>query len=149
MNPNFNQKRYPVWMQGATGAFAGITADMIFYGIDSYKLIQQTKEKFTISRMFRGMIPVAVLGSGPSFAIFFSAYEFAKSRLEGYLPIPTVVLAASCMAGIPASIVSVPADVLKKRMILQKDSNLSIFQMTHEILKSDGVRGLFLGWKAN
>lgn len=136
-------------VQASSGALAGIIADMVFYGVDSYKVMKQVGEPLRLGRLFRGMVPVAVLGSGPSFGIFFLTYEVSKSALEGAaVSSSSSVLAASLLAGIPSSLSAVPADVLKKRIVLSS-SNLTMFQMGREILAKEGVAGLFLGWRAN
>eukprot|EP01049_Picozoa_sp_SAG25_P006981 SAG25_NODE_550_length_6992_cov_63.479182_2_plen_100_part_00 len=46
-----------------------------------------------------------------------------------------------------ASIVSVPSDVLKKRVVLGLES--SVGSAIRHIWAADGARGLFVGWRAN
>lgn len=135
--------------QSSSGAIAGVIADMIFYGLDSHKVMKQAGEKFQMSRLFRGMVPVAILGSGPSFAIFFGIYTFAKERIEIHTKDPTLsVVAASILAGVPSSLIAVPADVLKKRIVLNTTTK-SWLAVSKEIIQKEGTKGMFLGWQAN
>lgn len=138
-----------VLVQSSSGALAGITADMVFYGLDSYKVMRQAGETLKMRRLFRGMVPVAVLGSGPSFAIFFGVYSFAKDTLERATgDSKTSVLLASILGGIPSSLVAVPADVLKKRIVLETTER-SWLTVSREIISKEGTKGMFLGWRAN
>lgn len=75
-----------------SGAIAGVISEILFYGIDSYKVMLQVSSKvadnnnrgnFTASstpmssvfNLFRGAIPIAIMGSGPSFGVFFLCYS--------------------------------------------------------------------------
>jgi solute carrier family 25 S-adenosylmethionine transporter 26 len=138
-----------IFVQSSSGALAGITADMVFYGLDSYKVMKQAGEKFQMRRLFRGMVPVAILGSGPSFALFFGVYSFAKDKLERSTgDSKTSVLIASILGGIPSSLVAVPADLLKKRIVLETTER-SWLAVSREIINKEGAKGMFLGWQAN
>jgi hypothetical protein len=64
--------------------------------------------------MFKGLVPLALLGSVPSFGIFFAVYESVKHSMEANGYHKSAVAVASFAGGVPASIVAVPADILKK-----------------------------------
>jgi hypothetical protein len=88
-------------MSCCSGAIAGVISEILFYGIDSYKVMLQASSKvannnnnnsrgnFTASstpmssvfNLFRGAVPIAIMGSGPSFGVFFLCY----SPLHDYL----------------------------------------------------------------
>ena len=63
------------------------------------------------------------------------------------------------MSAIPSSIAAVPADVIKKRLILghhgsdlshsHSNSNSSVSATIRTIYRAGGMREFFLGWKAN
>eukprot|EP00598_Pedospumella_elongata_P015897 CAMPEP_0184994202 /NCGR_PEP_ID=MMETSP1098-20130426/48365_1 /TAXON_ID=89044 /ORGANISM="Spumella elongata, Strain CCAP 955/1" /LENGTH=81 /DNA_ID=CAMNT_0027520209 /DNA_START=28 /DNA_END=270 /DNA_ORIENTATION=- len=59
---------------GISATFAGIATELLFYGLDSYKVVQQAGEKVKISKLFRGALPVALAGAGPSYLVFFGLY---------------------------------------------------------------------------
>jgi hypothetical protein len=67
-----------------------------------------------------------LLGSAPTFGSFFALYQPIKSillqpqALGGHQDV--AVLLASLGAGVPSSLIGVPSDVLKKRIILQQES---------------------------
>jgi len=107
----------PFWAaHAAAGASAGFFTDTLFYGLDSYKVQRQSGTgQISVGRLFRGILPLAFFGSIPSFAVFFSVYEVTKRKLreQGHYDL-TGIFAASVMAGVPSSIIFVPADVLKK-----------------------------------
>ncbi|CAB9529273.1 adenosylmethionine carrier 1, chloroplastic/mitochondrial [Seminavis robusta] len=139
------------WTEAAGGAAAGAIADGVLYGIDSAKVRTQTapaaggEAGFRI--LFRGMGPTILLGSVPVFGSFFMLYAPAKAVLqehhaEGFLPL------VSCVCAVPATIIGVPADVLKKRLVLGLDAN-AVTAIRH-VVAHDGIyRGLFAGWHVN
>ena len=143
---------------GISATFAGIATELLFYGLDSYKVVQQAGEKVKISKLFRGALPVALAGAGPSYLVFFGLYNPIRNVIDDRMG-PGVesasVLVASIVAGIPSSIVYVPADVLKKHVLLgttatSADGKVpSLWQTAKHLVKTEGVGRLFLGWRAN
>jgi solute carrier family 25 (mitochondrial S-adenosylmethionine transporter), member 26 len=140
------------------GAAAGASADMIVYGLDSYKVMRQTGGKLKFSRIFRGMIASALTGAAPSFGLFFACYSPTKRAMEDMMmrysddakisPIPPIV--ASLVGGIPASVALVPADTVKKEMLLGTGAHTSSFLSTCvHIIRTSGMSGLFKGWQSN
>lgn len=146
---------------GVSAGLAGIFTEIIFYGLDSYKVFSQAGGEVKISRLFRGAVPVALLGSGPSFGVFFLFYnplrDFTLSKL-GPGQESVSVLLASVVSCVPSSIVGVPADVIKKRLLLtttnvtHSNSSFPVTSVRHvvsDIVRIGGLRQLFLGWQAN
>lgn len=137
--------------ESAGGAAAGIVADSVLYAIDSAKVRAQHKSAASlsvgnISILFRGLAPTVLLGSLPVFGSFFLFYAPLRVVLQehGYeqlLPL------ASAICAVPATVVGVPADVIKKRLVLGVDPNVraAISSATAE----RGMRGLFAGWHVN
>lgn len=106
---------------GVSAALAGILTDVIFYGLDSYKVMLQAGGPVQVSKLFRGALPLAVMGSGPSFGAFFICYNPIRNILNERLGAgqeSISVLVASVISGVPSSIVAVPADVVKKYVLL-------------------------------
>ena len=145
------------------GANAGATADMLVYGLDSYKVMMQSQSgQFKMSRIFRGVFASAFLGSAPSLFVFFGLYTPTKALLESLLRdkassitkeksisiLPPII--ASIIAGVPASLVAVPSDVVKKEMMLGSGNHISSAIDTYKhVFKIHGLRGLFIGWEVN
>lgn len=138
--------------ESAGGAAAGIVADTVLYAIDSAKVRSQHKATASLSAagnvsiLFRGLGPTILLGSVPVFGSFFLFYAPIRVKLQEHdydylLPL------ASAMCAAPATVIGVPADVLKKRLVLGVDPNVrtAIARVTAE----QGVKGLFAGWHVN
>jgi len=147
--------------EAVASAGAGITVDSVFYALDSFKTQLQSRQgaeqgqrRFGLAEfrgLFRGFLPVVASGSAPSFAVFFSLYEPLKAALQhtesAAAQNSAAVLAASGLCAIPASVVAVPSDVLKKRLVLglEDDGRSAI----RNIFQKRGVAGFFVGWRAN
>ena len=131
----------------------GITTDCIFYGVDSYKVMIQGGGKGNVRNVFKGIGPVVLTGSGPTFGAFFSLYGPLKHHIGFTFPRMDesvgVLLASSC-AGAVSSILGVPSDVVKKRLIIISDVKKETFSsISKEIMQKEGIKGFFLGWRAN
>lgn len=111
------------------------------------QVMVQNGSGISLSRVFRGAVPIAMIGSGPSFAVFFGLYAPSKRSLEERMSGGNAALLASLIGGVPSSLVAVPADVIKKRILLCGDGK--IVSVVHNILKEHGFRGLFVGWQVN
>jgi dipeptide/tripeptide permease len=65
-----------------------------------------------------------------------------KNNADALLPL------ASAVCAIPATVIGVPADVLKKRLVLGIDATSAI--AIRNVIAHDGIyRGLFAGWHVN
>jgi hypothetical protein len=148
-----------VFQNGFAGASAGASSELIVYGLDSYKVMKQSGGAFQFSRIFRGMFASALTGAAPSFGLFFACYSPTKRAMEDMMMrysgdpekisiIPPIV--ASLAGGIPASLIAVPADVVKKEMILSSGAHTSSFLSTCvHVIRTAGMSGLFKGWQVN
>lgn len=163
--------------EAAGGAAAGIVADSVLYAIDSAKVRAQaaattpvaavttatttgaatatataaipkvaTRTTANVSILFRGLAPSIFLGSVPVFGSFFLLYAPVRETLHsnGYTHLLPL---ASAICAIPATVIGVPADVLKKRLVLGIDPNFRSAVM--HILSQQGWKGLFAGWHVN
>jgi hypothetical protein len=137
--------------ESAGGAAAGVVADSVLYAIDSAKVRAQHKSAASlsignVSILFRGLAPTVLLGSLPVFGSFFLFYALLRVTLQerGYdhlLPF------ASAICAVPATIVGVPADGIKKRVVLGIDPNVRA-AIAHATARN-GMSGLFAGWHVN
>lgn len=100
-----------------SGAAAGLTVDVALFPVDTIKTRLQSKNGFLAAGgcrgLYKGLSAVSV-GSVPSAALFFGAYEVCKS--EG--PFGTIgnQLFGSIVGESSSSILRVPLDTLKQRM---------------------------------
>lgn len=142
----------------AAGSAAGFSTDVIFYGLDSLKTQQQQQQQkaaINIRRLFRGMFPLSIAGTVPSFGIFFAIYETSKDALQRKFGINNTFACsiAALLAGIPSSLAAVPSDVIKKRIVLGHASDP--YAAVHQVIHNGGngarvnLGGLFAGWRAN
>lgn len=143
-----------VGIEALAGASAGAATDAVLYGIDSYKTQLQAGalkgSKIDPRKLFKGVGTVAICGSAPAFGFFFGVYEpFKHIMKEKFCCDPTVsVLGASVAGAIPASVIGVPTDVIKKRLVLGlAETPMSAARQV--IAERGGIRGLFIGWEAN
>jgi hypothetical protein len=143
--------------------FAGGIKDMVFYGVDSYKITRQAGQIIRPSLLFRGVLPIAFSGSGVAFGTYFVFYYPIRNTCMTALgPNNDMlsVLVASAVSAIPSSLVGVPADVLKKQLVLREGEPDSprltgsthksrILRTASSIYRTRGLAGFFLGWKVN
>ena len=115
--------------ESAGGAVAGIVADSVLYAIDSAKVRAQHKSVSSLSIgnssiLFRGLAPTVLLGSLPVFGTFFLFYAPLRVTLQehGY---DHLIPIASTVCAVPATLVGVPADVIKKRLVLGIDPSFN------------------------
>lgn len=151
MNSTSSESKKSIFLSGVSGSLAGVSTELIFYGLDSYKVTKQVGKKLKFNRLFSGALPIALSGSGPAFAVFFSCYHAIRNYTENSQYASMSVLLASGLSAIPYSFVSVPADVCKKRLLLESASNptITLSEVVRHIYQQHGWKGYFLGWKAN
>jgi hypothetical protein len=101
-------------------------------------------------------MPTLLFGTLPSTCAFFTIFSMMQfthtsQQQQDFLTAShssANIMTASLVAGIPASIISVPSDVIKKRLFLTQSSN-TWFYTSKSILQQDSWRGLFVGWRVN
>ena len=138
-----------VLVNSLAGGLAGSMTELLIYSIDSYKIQKQSGEKLSLKRLYRGVLPIALCGSFPSLAVFFGVFTPLKKYVtkdESEIN-STGIFMASIVAAVPSSMVGIPADVLKKRLVLGIDKKIS--SAVTNVLKNNGIKGLFLGWQTN
>mmetsp|Transcript_27379 Transcript_27379/g.52135 ORF Transcript_27379/g.52135 Transcript_27379/m.52135 type:complete len:265 (+) Transcript_27379:111-905(+) len=126
------------------GYVGGAVTDAALYVVDSYKTQIQSKSPLRIVQLTRGLLPLSLTGSGPSFALFFGLYAPLHEHLGGG---PAAVAAASMAATFPATMIGVPADTVKKQVVLGNHPSARVAAAA--LLRAKGVQGLFTGWQAN
>jgi len=159
----------PVAAAEAGAAFVAIAvADTLLYGVDSYKVLRQGGQRgsFSPSVLLRGAGPVILLGSAPSLGLFFglwTPFRFLSSRSGSLSPkdqAPTSILLGATLCALPASILCVPSDTLKKQLLLHSSSTASrggastshhpgVRAAMERIHAENGWRGFFVGTSAN
>lgn len=136
-------------IDGTCGALAGFCTDFLFYGVDSYKVLLQSGQKVRFSLLFKGVFPMVTLGSIPSYAAFWAFYAPLKCVGEEHLGVDSksAIFFASIVSAVPSSLIFVPADTMKKQVILGNYN--STWDAFSDIKNRQGYRGLFIGWQAN
>lgn len=130
------------------GGLAGTITEIMFYTLDSFKIQKQSGNKVSLHRLFRGALPIALVGSCPSLAVFFGVFTSLKEQVNQEQEFYGLgVLGASVIAAVPSSVVAIPSDVLKKRLVLGVDSTIN--SASRNVFSQSGVRGFFLGWQTN
>ncbi|ORY86147.1 mitochondrial carrier domain-containing protein [Protomyces lactucae-debilis] len=133
------------------GAFAGLLVDLSLFPLDTIKTRLQSSQGFAaaggLSNLYHGIGSIA-LGSAPSSALFFVAYEWSKSHLTrdggaGFLG----HLLATTLGEIASSLVRVPADVVKSRQQVEGDGSTA----THHAGKASShflgsFSAFYTGW---
>jgi hypothetical protein len=124
------------------------------------------RSKVNFNNLFKGLAPSIALGTVPSFVLFFGLYTPTKAYLEQLGSAPRAILVASALCALPASLVAVPADVLKKRYVASfylslvrthrsfvprivtgVDANVKV--CLQSVYKNHGLKVFFHGWEAN
>mmetsp|Transcript_5135 Transcript_5135/g.9710 ORF Transcript_5135/g.9710 Transcript_5135/m.9710 type:complete len:284 (-) Transcript_5135:348-1199(-) len=133
----------------AAGGVAGVMVEAILFPLDTIKTRLQAQSKGGVSLLsgiYKGL--PATLFAFPASALFFGVYEPVKTSLEHKVPESASVVAhfgAAAAAGVAASLIRVPSEVVKQRM--QTGEFRSLFQAASGIVKQQGVRrGLFAGY---
>ena len=141
---------------GGCAILSAATKDAIFYGLDSYKVMKQAGQRTNLYALFRGTVPIAVIGSGFSFGAFFVFYTPIRNTIKEHVGPENdslAVLIASSISAVPSSLVGVPADVIKKQLVLSQQgtniNNKTITRVVTNIWRNYGMKGFALGWNVN
>jgi solute carrier family 25 S-adenosylmethionine transporter 26 len=118
------------------GASAGLAVDIALYPLDTLKTRLQSPLGFFKSGGFRGIyrgISAAAIGSAPSAALFFLAYDSCK-HIAGHL-------LSAWIGELSACLVRVPTDNVKQKI------QAGVFRdMKSAISGISGIRGFFTGY---
>lgn len=108
-----------LWAALFAGALAGLAVDLSLFPLDTIKTRLQSSSGFRAAGGFKGLyqgIGSIALGSAPSSALFFLAYEFAGKRLTQNIGETFLGhLLATTVGELTSSLIRVPADVVKSR----------------------------------
>jgi solute carrier family 25 (mitochondrial S-adenosylmethionine transporter), member 26 len=108
---------YKVMEYFYSGAVAGLTVDIVLFPVDTIKTRLQSKHGFSASGGFRGVyrgLSAVSVGSVPSAALFFGAYEIGKR--EGPFGAVGNQLFGSVVGETSSNLFRVPLDTIKQRM---------------------------------
>ncbi|RUS71865.1 hypothetical protein EGW08_020374 [Elysia chlorotica] len=135
------------------GGAAGTSVDVILFPLDTFKTRLQSEAGFKASGGFRGIYSglfSAALGSAPTAAVFFFAYETSKKSLSSFITAndktqsAATHMASAAIGEIAACLVRVPVEVVKQRtQTLSSASSLSTFRKT---LRAEGFAGFYRGY---
>ena len=135
----------------AAGGAAGTSVDIALFPLDTIKTRLQSQQGFLKSGGFRGVYSglfSAAVGSAPTAALFFVAYETTKTTFNAVIKEKRLesmghMLAAS-LGEVSACLIRVPVEVVKQRtQALGTGSSIDNFKKT---LNSEGLRGFYRGY---
>lgn len=155
------------------GGLAGGLSNAILYPIDTIKTIRQANPDIKTSweafrrirkegmcTIYSGIIPSA-LGSIPSSALYFGAYETSKrlisTNFKNCLPRQSIHMLSAALGNILSSIVFVPKEVIKQQLQVLRTKTLTL-PVSHQILnptianvlgyvyKTKGIAGFYSGY---
>ncbi|XP_044240934.1 mitochondrial S-adenosylmethionine carrier protein isoform X2 [Ursus arctos] len=134
------------------GGVAGVAVDLILFPLDTIKTRLQSPQGFNKAGGFRGIyagVPSAAIGSFPNAAAFFITYEYVKWFLHtdssSYL-MPVKHMLAASAGEVVACLIRVPSEVVKQRA--QVSASSRTFQIFSNILYTEGIQGLYRGYKS-
>lgn len=103
-------------------------------------------QKGGVRGFFVGAVPT-VIRDAPYAGLYMLLYESAKAQQRKYFQLPdaTVTMVAGVTAGLTASYMTQPFDLVKTRMQLRPTEYTSIVQAFGKILRQESVTGFFRG----
>ncbi|KAJ3301303.1 S-adenosylmethionine transporter [Kappamyces sp. JEL0829] len=132
----------------ASGAMAGASVDTILFPLDTLKTRLQSKAGFLksggFSRIYSGLSS-AILGSAPSAALFFLAYDTTKRKAPLGQHTSLTHMAAASLGEISACLVRVPTEVVKQRMQVGMMPDLA--SAARATYSSNGLLGFYRGFR--
>ncbi|KAF9473187.1 dicarboxylic acid transporter [Pholiota conissans] len=153
---------------GGLGGVAGNPADIILVRMTS-DLVRPPEMKYNYSNAFSGLFDLIRtdgfqgllrgIGTNTFRAVLMNmsqvgSYDFIKETLLAH-PLPVIDyqfhdnlllhLSSSCMAGMFATTICSPADVMRSRL-MASSGNASFVRVITRSFKDEGVRFLFKGW---
>jgi solute carrier family 25 (mitochondrial S-adenosylmethionine transporter), member 26 len=131
------------------GAIAGTSVDSLLFPLDTIKTRLQSKQGFKAAGGFKHIykgLNSAVLGSAPSAALFFVAYESAQKALrQTEMGDTGVHMLAASIGEVSACLVRVPTEVIKQRLQVGMVSGFT--KAVSDIYSSVGVTGFYRGFR--
>lgn len=170
MLSDFNDHEINAW----AGGFAGLVSGVLLYPAETVSARYKVGGRNVLTSLLRneGVLalwngaPAGLLGTVPSSALYFVAYEHMKRLGERALItddrmhlLPLVHLSSGALSEAMTSIVYVPFEVTKARMMLGSNPNRASnghisstnnysnsLQALYKIAKHEGRRGLYAGY---
>ncbi|XP_027358705.1 protein MITOFERRINLIKE 1, chloroplastic [Abrus precatorius] len=148
----------------AGGGIAGAFTYVCLHPLDTIKTKMQTKGasqiyKNTLDAVvktfqskgilgFYSGVSAVIVGSTASSAVYFGTCEFGKSFLSKFENFPAVLIppCAGAMGNVVSSAIMVPKELITQRM--QAGAKGRSWEVLVNILKNDGVMGLYAGYSA-
>ncbi|XP_005093221.1 S-adenosylmethionine mitochondrial carrier protein-like [Aplysia californica] len=135
----------------AAGGAAGTSVDIILFPLDTIKTRLQSERGFWKSGGFRGIYSglfSAAVGSAPTAALFFVAYESTKTTFNNITQDRRYQsfghMMAASIGEVSACLIRVPVEVVKQRtQALGTGSSIASFKKT---LNSEGLGGFYRGY---
>jgi len=137
------------------GSMAGCAVDLTLYPLDTIKTRLQSSsltrlgQKSIFSSLYSGVGSV-LIGSAPSSALFFTAYDLCKRQLTPLMATEEQLfrchMISACVGEITACLIRVPVEVIKQRA--QVHSGLQLLSIAKGTISNEGIRGLYRGYLA-
>ncbi|KAF7049329.1 hypothetical protein CFC21_057888 [Triticum aestivum] len=155
------------WQYMLAGSVAGVVEHTAMFPVDTLKTHMQAASppcRPTLSlgaalraavageggalALYRGL-PAMALGAGPAHAVYFSVYEFAKSRLsDRFGPNnPAAHASSGVLATIASDAVFTPMDTVKQRLQLTSSPYTGVAHCVRTVFRDEGLRALFVSYR--
>jgi solute carrier family 25 S-adenosylmethionine transporter 26 len=160
----------------AAGGIAGAVTTFLLYPLDTIKTMRQSdpalsssweavlKIAKTPASAYSGLV-TAVLGSAPSSALYFGAYESTKriyaASWEEKLPRPVIHMLAAASGNVISSIIFVPKEVIKSQIqamttgsipvsatLSGSKAKVTLGAVFRDIYRSRGLKGFYPSYRA-
>ncbi|KAE8795939.1 mitoferrin [Hordeum vulgare] len=155
------------WQYMLAGSVAGVVEHTAMFPVDTLKTHMQAASppcRPTLSlgaalraavageggalALYRGL-PAMALGAGPAHAVYFSVYEFAKSRLtDRFGPNnPAAHASSGVLATIASDAVFTPMDTVKQRLQLTSSPYSGVAHCVRTVFRDEGLRAFFVSYR--
>ena len=130
----------------------------MLYAVDAYKLrLQQPSGAAprapAVRDLLRGVGAITLGGSAPVYGVFFASFaplrELARRHTDSEAARQATLAACSALCAVPASLAGVPADVVKKRLVLAPGAGGAGAALRALLRAPGGARNLFAGAELN
>uniref|UniRef100_A0A0D9VSZ9 Mitochondrial carrier protein n=1 Tax=Leersia perrieri TaxID=77586 RepID=A0A0D9VSZ9_9ORYZ len=155
------------WQYMLAGSVAGVVEHTAMFPVDTLKTHMQAGSppcrpvlslgaalraavtgEGGVLALYRGL-PAMALGAGPAHAVYFSVYEFAKSRLSERLGQnnPAAHASSGVLATIASDAVFTPMDTVKQRLQLTSSPYTGVSHCVRTVLRDEGARAFFASYR--
>ena len=155
------------WQYMLAGSVAGVVEHTAMFPVDTLKTHMQAASppcRPTLSlgaalraavsgeggalALYRGL-PAMALGAGPAHAVYFSVYEFAKSRLsDRFGPNnPAAHASSGVLATVASDAVFTPMDTVKQRLQLTSSPYSGVSHCVRTVFRDEGLMAFFVSYR--